>query len=187
MHFEHPDTPPTLRTASLLATGLLVVGVLRGADAGADETAASAASVTLEGGGLSISAPVDAGNLGTESNGLGAVTISGQLGQVQVADSRGAPAGSGWTATAISTAFAQTGGPSIGAASVSYTAGVITKTGTATYTANDPGDLATVSAVVTATDVTGNNTASWNPTIHVTVSGGMPAGTYLGTITHSVS
>lgn len=187
MSCHHPHTPPTSRPASLLATCLVLLALLWGADAGADETAASAATVTLEGGGLSISAPVDAGNLGTQSNGVGAITISGQLGQVQVADSRGAPAGSGWTATAISTAFTQTAGPSIGAASVGYTAGVITKVGTATYTANDPADLTGVSAVVTATAITGNNTASWNPTIHVAVTGGMPAGTYLGTITHSVS
>lgn len=173
-----------------LATGLVVLLVLGSgvtAPALADQTAVSSATVTLQGGGLSISAPADAGNLGTKANDVGAVTISGQLGQVQVTDARGAPAGSGWTATAISTAFTQTAGPSIGAASVGYTAGPITKAGTATYTANDPTNLTGVSAVVTATEITGDNTATWNPTIHVTVGANMAAGVYLGTITHSVS
>jgi hypothetical protein len=173
--------------ALLLPACFLGISLGASAPALADQTAVSSATVTLEGGGLSISAPLDAGNLGTQSNSVGAITISGQLGQVQVTDSRGAPAGSGWTATAISTAFTQTAGPSIGAAAVGYTVGMISKTGTATYTANDPPNLTGVSAVVTATAITGDNIAAWNPTIHVTVGASMAAGVYLGTITHSVS
>jgi hypothetical protein len=41
--------------------------------------------------------------------------------------------------------------------------------------------------VVPATEITGDNTATWNPTIHVAVGANMAAGVYLGTITHSVS
>ncbi len=44
----------------------------------------------------------------------------------------------------------------------------------------------TVAPVVTATGITGDNSATWNPTINVFVSGGHAAGTYTGTITHSV-
>ncbi|WP_114423057.1 hypothetical protein [Nocardioides houyundeii] len=154
--------------------------------AAADEIAESSVGVTLEGGGLSISAPSEVENLGTASSLVGPVTISGQLGQVQVIDTRSAPEGSGWTATAISTAFTQTAGPSIGAGSIGYSVGPIDRSGTATYTANDPVDLTGVSPVVTATAITGNNTATWNPTIHVAVSADMPAGVYRGTITHSV-
>jgi hypothetical protein len=157
------------------------------APAVADQTAISSASITLVGGGLSITAPSDAGNLGTKSNQVGATTVSGQLGTVQVTDSRSAPTGSAWTATAISTAFTPTAGPAIGAAFVGYTAGTITKVGTATYTANDPANLTGVSPVVTATEITGDNTATWNPTIHIAVGANMAAGVYSGTITHSVS
>jgi hypothetical protein len=172
----------------LLALLAALVGSLAAAPAAiADQTATSQATITLEAGGLSITAPSDAGNLGTRSNQVGATTVSGQLGEVQVTDARDAPAGSGWTATAISTAFTQTAGPSIGAASVGYTAGAISAVGTATYAANDPANLTGVSAVVTATAITGNNTATWNPTIQVAVGANMPAGIYLGTITHSVS
>lgn len=189
MQRRHLLVPPASPVAFLAACLVAGLGLFLGASApaAADQTAASSASVTLVGGGLSISAPTDAGSLGSQSNNVGPVSISGQLGQVQVTDSRGAPEGSGWTATAISTAFTQTAGPSIGAAAVGYTAGPITKTGIATYTANDPVNLTGVSAVVTATEITGDNTATWNPTVHVAVGEGMAAGVYLGTITHSVS
>ena len=40
---------------------------------------------------------------------------------------------------------------------------------------------------VTASGTTGDNSATWNPKINVTVPGGMAAGVYFGTITHSVS
>ncbi len=40
--------------------------------------------------------------------------------------------------------------------------------------------------VVTATGITGDNSATWNPTITVTVPGGTVAGTYSAVITHSV-
>jgi hypothetical protein len=105
---------------------------------------------------------------------------------VQVSDARSAPAGSGWVASAISTAFTPPAGPAIAASFVGYTAGAITQVGTATYTANDPADLTGVSPVLTATGITGDNSATWNPMIHVTVAGGMAAGVYSATITHSV-
>jgi hypothetical protein len=69
---------------------------------------------------------------------------------------------------------------------VSYAAGSITKVGTATYTADDPSDLTGVGPTVTATGITGDNSATWDPTISVTVPGGMAAGVYSATITHSV-
>ena len=41
--------------------------------------------------------------------------------------------------------------------------------------------------MVTASGITGDNSATWNPTINVIVAGGMAAGTYGATITHSVT
>jgi hypothetical protein len=114
------------------------------------------------------------------------MTLSGALGQVQVTDARSAAAGSGWVTSVIATAFTPSAGPAIPASNVSYTAGAITKVGTATYTANDPTGMAGVSAAVTATGITGDNSATWNPTISVFVAGGMAAGVYSATITHSV-
>lgn len=143
-------------------------------------------TVTVTAGGLSITAPATAGSLGTIANSVDGGVISGSLGQVQVDDARSAVAGSGWVASVISTAFTPTAGPTIPAASVGYTAGTIAKIGTATYTANNPADLTGVAPAVTATAITGDNRATWNPTINVTVQGGAAPGVYSGTITHSV-
>lgn len=40
---------------------------------------------------------------------------------------------------------------------------------------------------MTATGITGDNSATWNPTITVAVPGGMAANVYSATITHSVA
>jgi hypothetical protein len=168
---------------SLSSTALLALGVVLPTSAAADVTTAT---VTVQGGSLSISAPSTAGNLGSQHNSVAGEIISGSLGQVQVDDARSAVAGSTWVASVISSAFTPPAGPAIAASAVGYTAGAITKVGTATYTANDPGNLTGVSPAVTATGITGDNSATWNPTITVTVPGGMAAGIYSATITHSV-
>lgn len=152
--------------------------------ASADDTTAT---VTVTGGALTITAPATAGSLGSRVNTVDGGTISGSLGEVQVSDARSAAAGTAWVASAISTAFTPPAGPTIGAARVGYSAGPIVKVGTATYTANDPADLTGASAVVTASGITGDNSATWNPTINVAIPGGMAAGTYSATITHSVA
>jgi hypothetical protein len=153
---------------------------------GAAQAGPSSATITVQGGFLGITVPTDAGNLGTWTNTVGGGSVSGPLGQVQVSDARSAAAGSGWVASAISTAFTPPTGPAIAASAVSYAAGPITKVGTATFTANDPSALTGVAPVVTATGITGDNSATWNPTISVAVPGGTAAGVYSATITHSV-
>jgi hypothetical protein len=90
-------------------------------------------------------------------------------------------------ASAVSTKFASASGPAIPARAVSYAAGPIRKVGTATYTANPTANLGHLVPVVTASEITGNNTATWSPTIRVNLPSGMAAGVYTGTITHSVS
>jgi hypothetical protein len=172
-----------MRTLLLLgATAMLTLGL-----AGPAAAAETTATVTVTGGALSISVPVSAGNLCTRENTVIGGTISGQLGEVQVNDARAAAAGSGWVATVISTAFTPNSGPTIGAAEVGYVAGPITKVGTATFTANNPTNLTGVVPAVTATGITGDDSATWDPTINVFVAGGMAAGIYSGTITQSVS
>ena len=61
-----------------------------------------------------------------------------------------------------------------------------TAIGTASHTANDHANLTAVGAVVTASGITGDNSATWNPVISVAVPGGMAANVYAATITHSV-
>jgi hypothetical protein len=171
----------TRRMPVAIVAAILTLGVTAPAMA-----APTAATVTVTGGALSITVPTNAGNLGTLANTVAGGTISGPLGQVQVSDARSAAAGSGWVASVISTAFTPPSGPTIGAAAVGYSAGTITKVGIATFTANDPSDLTGEVPAVTATGITGDNSATWNPTINVTVAGGKAAGVYVGTITHSV-
>jgi hypothetical protein len=177
-----------MRTRSLLlvtATGLLTLGIAM-PTAAVGLPGESSATITVTGGALSITVSPAAGSLGSRANSVLGGTISGLLGPVQVNDARSAAAGSGWVASAISTAFTPPSGPAIAASAVGYTAGAVVKVGTATYTANDPGNLTGVAPVVTATGITGDNSATWNPTITVTVPGGMAAGVYSATITHSV-
>ncbi|MDZ7674107.1 MAG: hypothetical protein U5K30_03435 [Acidimicrobiales bacterium] len=173
----------TLRMyAAAAAVGALAVFALGASPASAD----TPATVEITGGSLSITVPADAGSLGTRANTVEGGTISGQLGEVRVNDARSAPAGSGWVASVISTAFTPPAGPTIAASAVSYTVGPIVKVGTATYAANDPADLTGAKPAVTATGITGDNSATWNPTINVDVPGGMAAGVYTATVTHSV-
>src|SRR5687768_3676754 len=163
-----------MRTRHLLlatAAGMLALGMALPSSA----LAATSAAITVTGGNLSITMPetqpLNPVNLGTRVNTVLGGTISGLLGQVQVNDARSAAAGSGWVASVISTAFTPPAGPAIAASAVGYTAGAITKVGTATYAANNPPDLTGVAPAVTATGITGDNSATWNPTINVAVPG----------------
>ena len=66
--------------------------------------------------------------------------------------------------------------------------GFASTTGSATFTRTPVTDLSGVAqSVVTATDVHGDNSATWNPLIQVSVPSGAVAGAYSATITHSVS
>lgn len=177
------------RLFALACSALLAAGVVAtsGPPAWAATTGGTTASFTLTGGTLSITVPTGPVSFGSTPEAVAAQVVTGSLGQVQVNDARAAAAGSGWVATVISAAFTPTAGPAIAASAVSYNAGAITQVGTATYTANNPSDLTGVVAVVTATGITGDNSATWNPTISIAVPGGTAAGTYGALITHSVS
>jgi hypothetical protein len=169
-----------------LLVPLAAAGIATMAIAAPAQAVPTTATVTVTAGALSITAPPSAGNLGTLANSVDGGVISGPLGVVQVDDARSAAAGSGWVASVISTAFTPAAGPAIPATSVSYTAGTMAKIGTATFTANDPANLTGVAPAVTASGITGDNRATWNPTINVSVPGGAAAGVYSATITHSV-
>jgi hypothetical protein len=72
-------------------------------------------------------------------------------------------------------------------ANIAYTAGLPTaSTGVGAFT---PGALLNLSSSGTAGGWvgTGNNSVTWNPSIAFTLSPSQVAGTYAGTITHSVA
>jgi Ice-binding-like/Domain of unknown function DUF11/WxL domain surface cell wall-binding len=149
-----------------------------------DPRCSSAIPVVL--GVLSITAPASA-SLGSAAPGGTAIA---SLGIVQVTDGRAGRAG--WTVTTSATDFITGDGRSaetIPAADVLYLISDFTSTtGSATFTPTPVTRLSgTAQGVVTATNVNGDNSASWNPVIQVLVPSGAVAGTYSATITHSVA
>ena len=153
----------------------------------ADNPADNATDVTfsLTGGDLEISAPASQ-NLGSAAAGAG--VVSGKLSPVTVTDTRGALIGA-WTATASSTDWAHSTDTSfnIPKAAGLYTAGTVTSTGGGIGAGAGGTLAATVIAAVRTNLFAGNSTASWEPTIAVTVPPQSVVGTYKATITHSVS
>lgn len=142
---------------------------------------------------LDITTPATA-DLGSGAPGT---TITGQLGSVLVEDTR-ASADASWEATVVSTDFTTgtaTASETVPATAVDYWSGPATATtGDGTFT---PGQINSAAAetldnttpvvVFTHTGGTGNNSASWNPTLEVNVPLANQAGVYTGTVTHSVA
>lgn len=143
-----------LRRSLLLgsAVAALVVGSALPASAGPTTT-----TFALTGGALTLSTPATATLTDAPT---GTAAISGSLGANSVSDLRGGTAG--WIVTAASTAF--TGpGPTTSTA-IGYTGGTVTETGTITVADGALVALTTSAAsVVTATAISGNNTAAWDP------------------------
>jgi hypothetical protein len=136
-------------------------------------------------GALSMTAPV-ASNLGSGAPGTSIVSA---LGAVTVTDDR-ALLSAAWTATAASTDFTTgtaTTPETIPATDVGYSPGTITTTGTITATPTAITLSGTAQPVVTGTAGVGDNTASWNPTLTVSVPASAVGGAYTGTLTESVS
>ncbi|WP_370153756.1 hypothetical protein [Streptacidiphilus sp. EB129] len=145
----------------------------------------------VSGGSLGITVP------GTASLGSGTpgTSISGQLGAVQVTDNR-ALLTAAWTASVTSTSFKTGGGTAaetVPTTDVSYWSGAATATtGLGTFTpgqATAPAaqNLSVSRTAFTLTAGTGDDSATWNPTIVVTLPAAAVAGTYTGTVTHSVA
>jgi hypothetical protein len=142
---------------------------------------------------LTISAPTDADlSTGVTTPVTPGGQVVGSLGTVTVTDLRSL-VDTGWTASVSSTAFTTGGATSaetIPAADLAYdpTATLTTTFGTIASLVGTP--LAHLSstavATVTASGADGDNQATWNPVITVSVPDTAVAGTYSGTITHSV-
>ena len=159
-------------SASVLVVGLAL-------PASADDTTTT---FSLTGGTLTLSVGGNAA-LTDEASGVDANTITGTLGVVTVTDGRGGTAG--WVTSAASSTFTGTGlSVSDG---VAYTNGTVSTTGTVTVDPVTAQSLTAVAAAVsTATAVSGNNTAAWNPTLDVSMPAGALAGAYAGTVTTSL-
>jgi hypothetical protein len=159
----------------LAVTTVAIVG-FTALPAAADPTVTT---FSMTGGSLTFSVQGTASLTG-EATGVAANVITGTLGAVSVTDARGGT--TGWVTSAISTQFT---GPSV-STDVRYTNGTVTKTGTNTVAAVTDVTIIGAVAVATATAVSGNNTASWNPTLDVSLPAGALAGAYTGTVTTSI-
>jgi hypothetical protein len=172
---------PLLLAGILSALFTLGTPVFAAAD---DDT--STLEVTVVGGELEISVKSATKDFGTVKNTAEGTFISGSLGEVTVRDNRNAPEGSTWVATAVATELKRQKSEGISAGNIRYSPGPVDKQGTCTVRASKTVTLNRSRAVVTATEISGNNTASWTPTISVKIPAGVVAGTYKGTVTHSV-
>ncbi len=181
--------------AAAVASTALMPGVALAQPTPPTPNGSTSATFTVTASGtLQISAPTGTVNLSSTATAAPGGTITGSLGTVTVTDLRSLAA-AGWTASVASSNFT-TGGATaaetIPAADLAYdpTATLATLFGTytslvGTPVAAMPASPATT-VVVTAAGANGDNQASWNPVITVTVPASAVAGTYSGTITHSV-
>jgi hypothetical protein len=148
-------------------------------------------TVAASGTGLAITVPGTAA-LGTGGPGS---TITALMGAVQVTDSRAVDPAS-WTASVTSTDFTiPSTTDTIPASDVAYWSGPATATvGSGVFTPGQP-TTASRAALSNSTPLTamslsggaGSNSATWDPTLVVSVPGTAVAGTYSGTVTHSVA
>jgi len=177
---------------ALVVTAVTAVGLV-GALQGTAHAGDTTTTFVLTAGGIGISVPSSAT---MSSAAAGAATDTGSLGNVTVTDARGSLV-STWTATVSSTNFTNstTGGSTadetVAKANVGYASGVGTaalgQVGAMTPTgAVTPVALGSAATGASWTGV-GNNTVTWNPTLTFTLLPSQVAGTYTGTITHSVS
>jgi hypothetical protein len=164
--------------AFAISAALIVAGAAVPASAAPGDTVVT---FSLTGGALSVAVQPTA-SLG--STGTGAVSISGQLGTVQVSDQRGGLLP--WITSASTTQFTgDTGTTALGA---TYNAGTFTTQGSVTMTPALPvALLAAPLPVAIAAVVIGNNTVTWNPTLTVLLPPDALVGSYSGTIHTSVA
>ncbi len=186
--------PRTLIAAA--ATGLALAGAL----VTAPGASAVSSTITLTAtGALSVAEPTTTVNLGSTASTVGAWT-SGSFGTVTVTDARTGLLANTWTASVTVSDFTMQSPPA-GATTAQKTiaaAGMVYNMGTATAASGNPtGALfvpATATAIVAAATALpvgamtalGTNGESWNPTLTVALTNQI-AGTYAGTIVHSIA
>ena len=194
MKSDQKATPmKTLRAGLTALVGATLLLVALPGIASAATTGTTTTTFTLTGGAISITVPTASVNLGSVS--VAAGTLSGQLGTVTVHDGRGLLNGS-WTSTVSSSHFSagdQTAPEIIDATSVPYWSGAPTATsgiGTLVGGQLTPAAAVVINAAQTAFtggSLIGDNSASWNPTLIVTIPSAAVDGTYTGTVTHTVA
>jgi hypothetical protein len=173
-----------LASAAVLALGTFVLAPPVGA-------AETIATFTVLGGGLAVTVPISTIALQTGDVYTGTSTAVGQLGPVTVTDLRGNTPAT-WIAEFASTPFttgtATAPNETVALPSISYASGPATSTGVGTFVpmATAAMSAAPAGRTVAWTAGAGVNSATWNPTLTFALLAAQSAGTYTGTITHSV-
>ncbi len=194
MHFRN-------RFLLIGSAAALTVGLAAAPAAAVTATADTTVTFLLAAGTLDISAPasVTIGTTDGTSQPPGTLII-GQMGDVTVTDTR-ASADATWTASVSSTDFCIGGcvlgtpaSQTVPATAVDYWSGVATAGPTGNGTFAEGQTLSTDAVAISTSPVafshvggTGNNSVSWNPTLEIQTALANQAGTYTGTVTHSVT
>jgi len=155
------------------------------APSGTDPSANTTVTFTVTIGSLLITAPASV-DLGP---GLPGGKIDGGLGNVVVTDNR-ANLAAAWIAQASSTDWTtgtHTSAETIPAGDVTYDPGTVTTTGNITANPTPITLSNTAQTVVSGTAGVGNNTATWDPALQVSIPAAAVGGGYSGVITDSVS
>lgn len=145
-------------------------------------------------GGLAISVPTSSVSLGTGTPGN---QITGQLGDITVSDER-ATLDATWAAYVSANAGGFTTGGGTAAETIPntdvfYWSGLATSTtGSGTFVPGQPDasaaeELAHPYTAFSKTSGSGDNSATWNPTVTVDIPSQAVSGTYTGTVNHSVA
>jgi len=175
-----------IAAVSGMGMGAVFLTVACPLQASADQSGTTPVTLAVTSGTIDITVPNGPVSLGTVASSSSAQTVTQQLGDVTVTDNRGGT--TGWVVTANGVDFT---GPQTISVSVpgssSYNTPAATVTGTATVTASNLSPIYPPGPVQTAANVSGINSATWDPTISVTIPANALAGTYSSTITHSVA
>ncbi|MEV0233844.1 hypothetical protein [Nonomuraea sp. NPDC050786] len=184
-----------LTGAAALVAAMAVVLPAQAGTCPASTTCSTTVNFTVTApGGLTINVPNSPVSIGSGTPGN---QISGPLGTIMVSDQRAT-----LTATWVASVVAATGGFTTGGGTaaetipntaVLYWSGAATgTTGTGTFVPGQANAGAAQSLDVSRTAFSkttgsGDNSASWNPTIVINVPAQAVAGTYTGTVNHSVA
>lgn len=179
----------THRVAAGALAGALLATVL--ATGAAADTVEATFTVTNSGG-LAVTAASATSNLGSVDT-SGASAVTGTLPTVTVSDTRN-PLLGGWSVAAAATSFSDGAATPhvIEGADVDYWSGAaLVVSGVVVPVGQQVDqlvavDLSTTRSAVVATGASGNNSASFTPSLSIDVSGA-PDGTYTGSIVHSVT
>jgi hypothetical protein len=178
--------------AGLLGFAALAAPLAASAQTSTDPSAPPETTTTFtlvgpDGGTLAITAGTAADLTTSAAVAAGSPTVEGSLGDVTVTDNRANEVG--WSTSVTSTEFVNGTYNSfkIPTSEVAYDAGEISPTGDVSVTpGSGPLDSDPLVMPAATTEATGVNSATWSPTVTVTLPSNAVAGIYTATITHSL-